>query len=47
MYQYDDYDHKLVGERVEQFRRQVKRRMDGEITDVLSVTGILKLAAKD
>jgi len=33
MYRYDEFDHKLVRERVEQFRRQVKRRMSGELTE--------------
>ena len=33
MYRYDEFDHKLVAERVKQFRRQVKRRMDGEINE--------------
>ena len=33
MYRYDEFDHKLVAERVTQFRRQVKRRMDGEINE--------------
>jgi sulfite reductase (NADPH) hemoprotein beta-component len=33
MYQYDEYDHRLVNERVEQFRGQVRRRLAGEITE--------------
>jgi sulfite reductase (NADPH) hemoprotein beta-component len=33
MYRYDEFDHKLVTERVAQFRRQVKRRLAGEITE--------------
>jgi sulfite reductase (NADPH) hemoprotein beta-component len=33
MYRYDEFDHKLVTERVTQFRRQVKRRLAGEITE--------------
>ncbi len=33
MYRYDEYDHQLVHERVEQFRRQVKRRLNGELTE--------------
>ena len=33
MYRYDEFDHKLVNERVAQFRRQVQRRLDGEITE--------------
>ncbi len=33
MYQYDEFDHKLVAERTEQFRDQVARRLAGEITE--------------
>ena len=33
MYRYDEFDHKLVAERVRQFRRQVKRRLSGELTE--------------
>ncbi len=33
MYRYDEFDHKLVGERVEQFRRQVQRRLAGELSE--------------
>lgn len=33
MYQYDEYDHTLVQERVEQFRGQVARRLKGELTE--------------
>lgn len=33
MYRYDEFDQKLVAERVAQFRRQVKRRLAGEITE--------------
>ncbi|MGB1547057.1 MAG: nitrite/sulfite reductase [Alphaproteobacteria bacterium] len=33
MYQYDEYDHTLVRERVEQFRGQVARRLKGELTE--------------
>jgi sulfite reductase (NADPH) hemoprotein beta-component len=33
MYRYDEFDHQLVAERVAQFRRQVKRRMAGELTE--------------
>ena len=33
MYRYDEFDHKLVAERVRQFRRQVKRRMSGELSE--------------
>ncbi len=33
MYRYDEFDHTLVNERVEQFRRQVRRRLDGELTE--------------
>ena len=33
MYRYDEYDHQLITERVGQFRRQVQRRLDGELTE--------------
>ena len=33
MYRYDEFDHKLVQERVQQFRHQVKRRLLGELTE--------------
>ncbi len=33
MYQYDSYDHRLVNERVAQFRDQVARRLAGELTE--------------
>ena len=33
MYRYDEFDDKLVGERVEQFRRQVERRLAGELSE--------------
>jgi sulfite reductase (NADPH) hemoprotein beta-component len=33
MYRYDEFDHKLVAERVRQFRRQVSRRLSGELTE--------------
>jgi sulfite reductase (NADPH) hemoprotein beta-component len=33
MYRYDEFDRRLVDERVEQFRRQVKRRLDGELSE--------------
>ncbi|MCE2510414.1 MAG: nitrite/sulfite reductase [Alphaproteobacteria bacterium] len=33
MYQYDEYDHTLVRERVAQFRGQVARRLKGELTE--------------
>ncbi|MGX1196949.1 nitrite/sulfite reductase [Parvibaculum sp. MBR-TMA-1.3b-4.2] len=33
MYRYDEFDHSLVKERVEQFRRQVARRLAGDITE--------------
>ena len=33
MYRYDEHDHALVQDRVAQFRRQVERRMQGEITE--------------
>ncbi|MBS0222022.1 MAG: nitrite/sulfite reductase [Proteobacteria bacterium] len=32
-YRYDDYDRRLVAERVEQFRDQVRRRLAGELTE--------------
>lgn len=33
MYQYDSYDHRLVRERVAQFRDQVARRLAGELSE--------------
>ncbi|PCJ69204.1 MAG: sulfite reductase [Rhodobiaceae bacterium] len=33
MYRYDEFDHKLVQERVTQFRSQVARRLAGELTE--------------
>jgi sulfite reductase (NADPH) hemoprotein beta-component len=33
MYRYDEFDERLVAERVDQFRRQVDRRMAGELTE--------------
>ncbi len=33
MYQYDEYDQRLVDERVEQFRDQVRRRLSGELSE--------------
>jgi sulfite reductase (NADPH) hemoprotein beta-component len=33
MYRYDEFDHTLVKERVAQFRRQVKRRLNGELNE--------------
>jgi sulfite reductase (NADPH) hemoprotein beta-component len=33
MYRYDEFDQKLVLERAEQFRRQVTRRINGELTE--------------
>ena len=33
MYRYDEFDHALVQDRVTQFRRQVERRMNGEISE--------------
>ncbi len=33
MYRYDEFDHSLVKERVEQFRGQVARRLSGDITE--------------
>ena len=33
MYRYDEFDHGLVAERVAQFRGQVRRRLDGALTE--------------
>lgn len=33
MYRYDEFDHKIVTERVEQFRGQVTRRLSGELSE--------------
>jgi sulfite reductase (NADPH) hemoprotein beta-component len=33
MYRYDEFDERFVNERVAQFRRQVKRRIGGELTE--------------
>jgi sulfite reductase (NADPH) hemoprotein beta-component len=33
MYRYDEFDHQLVAERVAQFRKQVARRLAGELTE--------------
>ena len=33
MYRYDEFDHKLVADRVEQFRGQVARRVSGELSE--------------
>jgi sulfite reductase (NADPH) hemoprotein beta-component len=33
MYRYDEFDAQFVGERVEQFRGQVERRLSGELTE--------------
>ncbi|CAG2142429.1 nitrite/sulfite reductase [Cupriavidus plantarum] len=33
MYQYDQYDQRIVNERVAQFRDQVQRRLSGELTE--------------
>src|ERR1700712_4205327 len=33
MYQYDDYDRRIITERAHQFRGQVARRISGEITE--------------
>ena len=33
MYRYDEFDHALVRERIAQFRRQVERRMKGELDE--------------
>ncbi len=34
MYQYDEYDRKIVSERAEQFARQVERRIEGDISEL-------------
>ena len=33
MYRYDEFDHALVRERIQQFRRQVERRLKGELDE--------------
>jgi sulfite reductase (NADPH) hemoprotein beta-component len=33
MYQYDQYDHLIIRERIEQYRDQVKRRLNDELTE--------------
>ncbi|MFA6119834.1 MAG: nitrite/sulfite reductase [Sideroxydans sp.] len=33
MYHYDDFDHQLTAERVDQFRDQVRRRLSGELKE--------------
>jgi sulfite reductase (NADPH) hemoprotein beta-component len=33
MYRYDEFDHTLVAERIAQFRRQVQRRLNGELNE--------------
>ena len=33
MYRYDEFDHKLVADRIAQFRRQVARRLCGELNE--------------
>ncbi len=33
MYVYDKYDHQIIGERVQQFKRQTERYLAGEISD--------------
>ena len=33
MYRYDEFDQRMVNERVEQFRDQVARRLSGEMTE--------------
>ncbi len=33
MYRYDEFDHRLVADRVAQFRDQVRRRLAGELTE--------------
>src|SRR5258706_108375 len=40
MYRYDNYDHTLVNERVEQFRDQVSRRVAGEAGDEIEAPRI-------
>ena len=32
MYRYDEFDHKIVTDRVNQFRGQVNRRVSGELS---------------
>jgi sulfite reductase (NADPH) hemoprotein beta-component len=33
MYQYDEYDQRIIDERVRQFEGQVERRLDGDVTE--------------
>jgi sulfite reductase (NADPH) hemoprotein beta-component len=33
MYRYDEFDQQLISERIAQFRRQVQRRLDGELSE--------------
>jgi len=33
MYRYDQFDHRLVAERISEFRRQAQRRLDGELSE--------------
>ena len=33
MYRYDEFDHKLVADRVNQFRGQVARRVSGALSE--------------
>ena len=33
MYQYDDYDHQMLADRVAQFRDQTERYLNGKISD--------------
>ena len=33
MYQYDQYDHLIIRERIEQYRDQVQRRLNDELTE--------------
>ena len=33
MYRYDEFDHAFVQQRVAQFRDQVARRLDGELSE--------------
>ena len=38
MYQYSNFDHEFVAQRVAQFRAQVERRLDGSLSDCLLYT---------
>ena len=33
MYRYDEFDERVVRQRVEQFRGQVERRLEGSLTE--------------